>query len=124
MSAAQRGRRNMSGRLTAWSATRRRSPVCSDCPRRCRRRPGAWLGTGSCSATTRRPTARRAETPHDVLDVENVNQKGGIDMHQPIISRNDFELLKLLPADRNLRDKLATAGVVPAQRMPVDVVTM
>jgi regulator of nucleoside diphosphate kinase len=45
-------------------------------------------------------------------------------MQRPIISRNDLQLLKLLPAYARLRDKLAAASVVPAQRVPIDVVTM
>ena len=45
-------------------------------------------------------------------------------MQRPIISGSDLELLKLLPRDARLHHKLAEATVLPAQRVPVDVVTM
>ena len=45
-------------------------------------------------------------------------------MQRPILNRSDLALLRLLPGDARLRDKLAAAAVVPAHRVPVDVVTM
>src|SRR5688500_19974595 len=41
-----------------------------------------------------------------------------------IINRNDLHLLKLLRPHARLRDKLARATTVPAQKVPTDVVTM
>lgn len=40
------------------------------------------------------------------------------------LSKDDHQLLRLLPADRLLERKLARARVLPADRMPPDVVTM
>jgi hypothetical protein len=45
-------------------------------------------------------------------------------MHTTIISRSDLHLLKLLAASARLRKKLAAATVVPAPKVPADVVTM
>jgi regulator of nucleoside diphosphate kinase len=45
-------------------------------------------------------------------------------MNTPIISRSDLHLLKLLGASARLRKKLAAATVVPAPKVPADVVTM
>ena len=45
-------------------------------------------------------------------------------MHNAIINRNDLHLLQLLRGYPRLRHKLARASVVPADRVPVDVVTM
>jgi regulator of nucleoside diphosphate kinase len=45
-------------------------------------------------------------------------------MNTPIISRSDLHLLKLLGASKRLRKKLAAATVVPALKVPADVVTM
>jgi regulator of nucleoside diphosphate kinase len=45
-------------------------------------------------------------------------------MHRPIINRSDLALLKLLPGDPHLQEKLAAASVLPAHGVPIDVVTM
>jgi regulator of nucleoside diphosphate kinase len=45
-------------------------------------------------------------------------------MNTTIISRNDLHLLKLLASSARLRKKLAAATVVPASKVPADVVTM
>jgi regulator of nucleoside diphosphate kinase len=45
-------------------------------------------------------------------------------MHRPIVNRSDFALLKLLPGEPRLQEKLAAASVLPAHRVPIDVVTM
>jgi regulator of nucleoside diphosphate kinase len=45
-------------------------------------------------------------------------------MNRPIINRSDFALLKLLPGEPRLQAKLVAARVLPAHRVPMDVVTM
>jgi hypothetical protein len=43
---------------------------------------------------------------------------------ETIINRNDLHLSRLLRPHARLRDKLARAKAVPAQKVPTDVVTM
>lgn len=45
-------------------------------------------------------------------------------MHVATLSREDHQLLRLLPGHRLLERKLARARVLPADRVPPDVVTM
>ncbi len=45
-------------------------------------------------------------------------------MNTPIVSRSDLHLLRLLRASARLRKKLAAATVVPAQKVPAELVTM
>jgi regulator of nucleoside diphosphate kinase len=45
-------------------------------------------------------------------------------MNTPIVSRSDLHLLRLRRASARLRKKLAAATVVPAQKVPAELVTM
>jgi regulator of nucleoside diphosphate kinase len=45
-------------------------------------------------------------------------------MNRPILTKDDYTLLGLLPDHQRLERKLARASVLPADRVPADVVTM
>jgi regulator of nucleoside diphosphate kinase len=45
-------------------------------------------------------------------------------MHRAILTKEDYTLLRLLPDRQVLKRKLARASVLPADRVPPDVVTM